>query len=398
MWTGENDYNVDFPCVILHIVNMSMLRVTKSSFSSQLQMLRRLKKLSLRELSAALDGVVSHEMLSRYEKGTAEPREEVRAALCELLGIQDTAAYAPLLSLEEVKFRRSRHELPLKEWEAAKALAMERCNRYLELEALTGRSVPWSSPFTRAELRKLNRRIGETEEKTALMEDMAEELRKRWQLGSGPLPCLSILLERKGILICEIPFSDKRLDAFSIVHKGKPVICIADWLNQNPARKRMTLAHELGHILFPEVDADLPSDKEYCIMRFAGALLVPRDEVISALGRELRNELPLYLLQELKQYFGISIMGLIARAMQLNIIEWEQYRDYCNRFYKRLFALPADRQLSDVEPGAPYEIPDISPRLHTLLGFAVSTGLLKAEIAVQLFGFKLDMQRYESVL
>ena len=377
---------------------MPMLRVTKSSFSSQLQMLRRLKKLSLRELSAALGGVVSHEMLSRYEKGTAEPREEVRAALCELLGIQDTAGYAPLLSLEEVKFRRSRHELPQKEWEAAKALAIDCCNRYLELESLTGQSVHWVSPFSGAEQRKLNRRIGQTEEKTALMEDMAEELRKRWQLGSGPLPCLSILLERKGILICEIPFSDKRLDAFSIVHKGKPVICIADWLNQNPARKRMTLAHELGHILFPEVDADLPSDKEYCIMRFAGALLVPRDEVISALGRELRNELPLYLLQELKQYFGISIIGLIARAMQLNIIEWEQYRDYCNRFYKRLFALPADRQLSDVEPGAPYEIPDISPRLHTLLGFAVSTGALTVEDAAQRFGCEPDMARCESVL
>ena len=236
--------------------------------------------------------------------------------------------------------------------------------------------------------------MAETEEKTSLMEEMADELRKRWKLGSGPLPCLSILLERKGILVCEIPFSDKRMDAFSIVHKGKPVICIADWLNQNPARKRMTLAHELGHILFPEVDVDLPSDKEYCIMRFAGALLVPRDEVISALGRELRNELPLYLLQELKQYFGISIIGLIARAMQLNIIEWEQYRDYCNRFYKRLFALPADRQLSDVEPGVPYEIPDVSPRMHTLIGLAVSTGALTVEDAAQRFGCEPDMSRF----
>ena len=390
--------SVDFLLSFLHIVNMSKPQTTLNSFSLQLQMRRRMKKLSLRELSEALGGMVSHEMLSRYEKGTAEPREEVRAALRELLGIQEPRGYSPLLSLNEVKFRRSRHELPQKEWEAAKALAMECCNRYLELESLTGQSVHWVSPFSGAEQRKLNRRMAETEEKTTLMEEMADELRKRWKLGSGPLPCLSILLERKGILICEIPFSDKRLDAFSIVHKGKPVICISDWLNQNPARKRMTLAHELGHILFPEVDADLPSDKEYCIMRFAGALLVPRDEVISALGRELRNELPLYLLQELKQYFGISIIGLIARAMQLNVIEWEQYRDYCNRFYKRLFALPADRQLSDVEPGAPYEIPDTSPRMHTLIGLAVSTGALTVENASQRFGCELDMARFKSVL
>ena len=46
----------------------------------------------------------------------------------------------------------------------------------------------------------------------------------------------------------------------------------------------MTLAHELGHILFPDMDKDEPSDKEYCIMRFAGAFLIPRPAVIDALG------------------------------------------------------------------------------------------------------------------
>lgn len=375
---------------MVHIVNMQRELKDGASFALQLRMRRRLKKLSLRDLSAALGGAVSHEMLSRYEKGIAKPRPEVYEQLCDLLEIQESAAYTPVIAMDSVKFRRSRWNLPQKELAAVKALAVEHCNRYLKLECLMGECLEWQSPFTRAEQRRLVRVMKESKEKTALMEEMADSLRVRWQLGSGPITSLSTLLERKGVLICELPFLNNRLDGFSFVHEGKPIICVADWLNRNPARKRMTLAHELGHILFPEVDADMDSDKEYCIMRFAGALLMPQAEVRAALGSEPRRELPLYMLLELKHYFGISLVGLMARAMQLKIIDWEQYSDYNRRFFKQFYAQPAEKQLEDLEPGQPYSVADASSRFSTLVSRAVSTGVIDAHAAVERFGVQPD--------
>ena len=332
--------------------------------------------MSLRALSMALEGAVSHEMLSRYEKGEAEPRPAIYEKLCALLEISDSGTYMPLLAVPEVKFRRSRWNIPQKEIEAVKVQALEYCNAYLELEKNLGDTIEWQSPFSSAEQSRLLRCMEKEADKTASMEDAADRLRQRWGLGTGPLPSVSALLEHKGILICELPFCNNRLDAFSFVHDGKPIICVADWLNGNPARKRMTLVHELAHILFPGIDADLPSDKEYSIMRFAGAFLMPRGAMVAALGNAPLVELPLYKLLTLKHYYGISIVGLMARAMQLRIIDWEQYCHYNARFFKQFHSLPPEEQLLDCEPGMPFAVPDASVRFYSLVCRALSTGVI----------------------
>ena len=59
-------------------VNVKKVNSKPMSFGQMLRNRRIIKGYSLRKLSSMLDGVVSHEMLSRYEKDAAEPRAEVK--------------------------------------------------------------------------------------------------------------------------------------------------------------------------------------------------------------------------------------------------------------------------------------------------------------------------------
>ena len=353
------------------------------SFGQMLRNRRIIKGYSLRKLSSMLDGVVSHEMLSRYEKDAAEPRAEIKEKLCTMLEINENETYSALVTPPDVKFRRSRWRIPQKDIEAARLLALELCNHYLSLENVLGDRLEWKNPFSVNECKKLLRRTKNEQDRATALEEIAEELRKRWNLGGGPIPSLSSLLEQKGILLCEVPFNSNRIDGFSFFYEGRPFICVADWLNKNPVRKRMTLAHELGHILFPDMDKDEPSDKEYCIMRFAGAFLIPRPAVIDALGSSMRKELPLYELLGMKHYYGISIVGLMARAMQLHIIDWEQYCSFNTRFYRQFYAHSPEEQQRDLEPGVPYVVPDVSLRPTLLVNRILSTGKLNLPDGLQ---------------
>ncbi|MBQ3610528.1 MAG: helix-turn-helix transcriptional regulator, partial [Bacteroidaceae bacterium] len=100
------------------------------SFGQILRNRRIIKGYSLRKLSSMLGGVVSHEMLSRYEKDAAEPRAEVKEKLCTMLEINENETYSALVTPPDVKFRRSRWSIPQKDIEAAQLLALELCNHY----------------------------------------------------------------------------------------------------------------------------------------------------------------------------------------------------------------------------------------------------------------------------
>lgn len=339
-----------------------------ASFAAQLHNRRRMKRLSLRALQEAIGGSVSHEMLARYERGVLWPREEVKEALCRVLGIYLPAAYRPLEQLQRVQFR-CRYRLPQKEQDAIIAAATEHFNLYLEAEHRLGDSRLFIPPFAEGEL--------SFDGDTDVMEDVADELRLRWQLGFGPLPNLSYLLECKGIKIHETDCENMLVDGFSAEHAGQPLICLASWLNANVPRKRMTLAHELGHILFPTLDAEEGSEEEYYIAHFAGAFLVPRRSFTEAFGDTPRDSVQLGELIELKRYFGASIKALMVRAWQLGLVSEEAH--------KRFRAFYAKHRYLDKEPGR-YDVPDRSERYAALVAKGVLRGCISQEEAVRHFG------------
>ncbi|MDO5451026.1 MAG: XRE family transcriptional regulator [Akkermansia sp.] len=341
---------------------------TDSHFTGQLRNRRKMKRLSLRALSAAIGGAVSHEMLARYEKGLAVPGEGVRQELCRVLGIVPGLECA-LQELQGIRFR-ARYALPQKEQDAIVAAATERFNLYREVEARLGLDPHFHMPFAPHELQP------QPGQGTEMMEDVAEELRRRWNLGLGPLPNMSYMLEHKGIKIYEAACSNMYIDGFSAELAGEPLVCLADWLNTNVPRKRMTLAHELGHIIFPWLDADEGSEEEYFIAHFAGAFLVPRTAFLEAFGSAPRDSVQLGELLELKHYFGASLKALMVRAWQLGVVSDEAHGRF-RAYYDR-------HRYLDAEPGK-YAVPDRSERYQSLVAKGVLCGCISPQEAAGRF-------------
>lgn len=153
-----------------------------------------------------------------------------------------------------------------------------------------------------------------TSKKTPTIEDLARHIRELWGVPSGPIESMVELIERNGGIIVPCDFETDLLDAMSQRIDGMPVVF---FINPNaPAdRIRHTLAHELGHMLLHTLSLREDEAMENEADEFAGAFLLPADEIRSQLRRfDLRQ------LANLKSYWKVSMASLAVRADRLNLI------------------------------------------------------------------------------
>jgi Zn-dependent peptidase ImmA (M78 family) len=138
-----------------------------------------------------------------------------------------------------------------------------------------------------------------------------------------PIPHLLNGMERAGVLILALPASLAGRDAFTVWVERQsvslPVIAIS---RERPGdRLRLSLAHELGHVVmrhFPRLDPD----QEKHAYAFAAELLMPE----AAMRREITSPITLSSLAVLKPRWGVSVQALIRRAYDLHLIAERQYR------------------------------------------------------------------------
>lgn len=161
------------------------------------------------------------------------------------------------------------------------------------------------------------------------LEDVEEAaMDARYMLGVGldePIMNLTSTLERAGV--CLTPVADdpiglskspKRVDGLSAWVAGEqPVIGV------NPDapgdRFRLTLAHEVGHLLMHQRPNDSTEDEAFL---FASALLVPTERFDDAVP----NRPTMKHFEALKSMWGISIAAGIYRAHQLGKLDDDRYR------------------------------------------------------------------------
>lgn len=75
----------------------------------------------------------------------------------------------------------------------------------------------------------------------------------------------------------------------------------------------------------------MPDDEkleESVAYRFAGAFLLPQEVFVYEFGK-FRHRIGLGELMELKDVFGVSMMGIMKRAEQLNMISNKMYMKFC---------------------------------------------------------------------
>lgn len=81
------------------------------------------------------------------------------------------------------------------------------------------------------------------------MEQAADQARTEWGLGRGPINNFVRLLEKRGLIVMNLPHEDRKVDAFSTTIGKRPLIFLNNEYDVSVCRQRLNAAHELGHIL-----------------------------------------------------------------------------------------------------------------------------------------------------
>src|SRR5699024_5993925 len=128
------------------------------------------------------------------------------------------------------------------------------------------------------------------------VEAAAERLRDAWDLGRSPIPSLIDVLEDRGVIVVvtRVETHDK-FDGLMCNVQDKPVVVVS--AHRPGDRQRLTLAHELGHLLLHDRLAE-ELDEEKACNAFAGAFLLPKSALVQAVGckRHALDAGELYLL------------------------------------------------------------------------------------------------------
>ena len=209
------------------------------------------------------------------------------------------------------------------------SMAEDRIGRYLKIEELLAISSAVYNPLHSI-----------TISCESDIENAAEKLRSKWDLGSIPIFSVFEMLESVGVKLIEFDAGVSHVIGFStLVNQKIPLIVINLSANGTTERKRFTALHELGH-LFLNFSSDIDkSTKERLCNLFAGAVLCPA----SVLRRELglvRSTLTLNELVSLKNRYGISVSATVHRAKDLGIISETYYNEiYDNHIHQNIMEI-----------------------------------------------------------
>jgi Zn-dependent peptidase ImmA (M78 family)/DNA-binding XRE family transcriptional regulator len=147
----------------------------------------------------------------------------------------------------------------------------------------------------------------------------ARFLREYWRIPKGRITTLIKTIEDKGIVVIALDLGE--LDGFSTWFAGNiPVIFVNKALP--PDRYRLTIAHELGHLIMHFGNKVAPDrDIEAEAYAFAIELLVPENNI-----RPYFSRVTIEKLADLKAYWYVSMAALIKYANTLGMLTGNQYR------------------------------------------------------------------------
>ena len=197
-------------------------------------------------------------------------------------------------------------------------------------------------------------------------EDAARHVREMWMVPRGPIDNMVGLLEGNGGVVIPCDFGTDLLDAMSQRIDGLPVMFFVN-VDAPADRLRHTLAHELGHMVLHTVTVKSDEEMEDEADAFAGAFLLPAEDIRPQLRRfDLRQ------LANMKHYWRVSMAAIAVRAERLKLITPHQSK----MFWTEMSHL-GYRKREPNEP--PKEHPDL---LRQMIGFHINKlGYSFAEMA-----------------
>ena len=278
-------------------------------FGDRLRLARKRSGLSLRGLANRLKGGVSAQSLGKYERDEMKPGSDALIALSQALKLPISYFMSPMqVQLDGLEFRqKSGTSVKDRAWVEAEVL--DQVERYLTIEQVLGlESADWNNPLS------AQRRITALEQ----AERLADEVRDEWDLGRDPIPNMTELLEHHGVkvLLLSLPKSVHGLTCMVRRPGHRDVPCIVINKNDTLERRRLTLAHELFHLL---ADPASSVDLEKAANRFAGAFLMPADGLRREAG-DRRHAVAHEEVMRLKRVYQVAAAAMLVRFEQLGII------------------------------------------------------------------------------
>ena len=151
----------------------------------------------------------------------------------------------------------------------------------------------------------------------------AQVLRRLWRV-AGPIRSMVELLEAAGVFVVVEDFCDRGIDAVTLrASQHHPHLVYVNAALPSD-RMRMTLAHELGHLVMDTMTLVSPVETERRATAFAAEFLAPIDDIAFDLDRvSIRT---VHELDELRLAWGVSVSSLVVRARERGVLSDYQYR------------------------------------------------------------------------
>lgn len=247
--------------------------------------------------------------LSKYETGMIEPPAEFVTDLAAALDYPADFFFQAGRPYGFPPFHfRKRKKLSAK---ALGRIVAEMNIRRIHISRLL---ISYSSPTNRF-IPEIDRDDYQGHSKRAVtVEDIARSLRESWMLPRGPVENMVELIEENGGIVIPCDFGSDLIDAMSQRIDGLPALFFIN--THAPAdRVRMTLAHELAHMVLHTTAFKGDEEMEREADEFAGAFLLPADEIRVQLRR---FDLP--HLANLKAHWKVSMAAIAVRADRLQLV------------------------------------------------------------------------------
>lgn len=363
--------------IIFHIfVNQgkNMEKAMENIFGVRLKLARKMAGYSLQELADALSNKVTKQSLSKYEMGAMNPSGDILVGIAAVLKVKlDYFMKRDQVELGEILFRKKAN-LSKRNEEAVVEKVRNYVERYLEIENILQLKTVFENPLEGFDIKNKSD-----------VDRAAIKLREVWNLGTDPIANIIEMFELKGIKTLLIDEVDD-IDGLAVfTSTGIPVV-VVNIRNKPIERVRFTIVHELAHLLLKlpvRILNDLKELEKYCHF-FASCFLIPSDMVIKHIGSVKRNYIRIEELIAIKEYFGISIRGIVYRLRELEVIS--------DSYYQRWIVFMSKTYGAKEEPGD-YKGEEKPRGFDQLVNRALAEELISISKAASLWNISVNQLR-----